>query len=190
MLIKTFLWLLLFTNVCWAGTLLPNGLEPTVSMQETGDVLTLRGMGVFKEAEQDYYLGAYYSLNKNQTPQEALQDNGPQRIAVYFLKPASHFRELMEASIEANNSPETIEREQLNIGQFLDFLTMSFQKNDIVLLDFIPNVGMKVTINGVYKGTIKSNQFYNLILKVWMGRQPPSKKFQKDLFYLSKGIHI
>lgn len=184
------LFFLLFSTVSMADLELPKIFPRTVVLEETGDVLTLRGEGLYKYLGEDRYWGAFYSLNAVEDPASALQDGGPKRMVFYFLRPVSNFREQLGTAIEVNNAPEILEREQINIGQFLDYFSMPFQKDETIILDFVPNIGMKVTIKGSYKGTIKSVKFYNLVLKTWMGRQPPSKKFQKDLFYLSKGIHM
>lgn len=189
-IIAKLLFLLFISSNLMAELPVSNIFPSTVVLEETGDVLTLRGVGLNKYLGEERYLGAFYSLNNVQNPEEALQDAGPKRMVFYFLHSVSNFREQLETAIDVNNAPDLIEREQINIGQFLDYFSMPFRKDETITLDFVPNVGVKVTVKGSYKGTIKSDQFYNLVLKTWMGRQPPSKKFQKDLFYLSKGIHM
>lgn len=164
---------------------IPNGITQSVVLEETGDVLTLRGVGLHKVFFEDSYLGAFYSLNTLKEPADALKDRGPKRMEFYFMRPVHNFRDLFEAAIAVNNPPATVEREQLNIGQFLDMINFPLQKGDTIVLDYVPNVGTKVSVKGSFQGVIKGNEFYDLVLKVWMGRQPPSKKFRKDLFNLS-----
>lgn len=186
----TLFYTLLYLPVCSAGNESLPPVAPTIVLEETGDVLTLRGVGLHKVFFEDSYLGAFYSLNLLKEPAEALIDRGPKRMVFYFLRPINNFQELLESAIVVNNSPEQIEREQLNIGQFLDYINFPLQKGDTIVLDYVPNVGTKVIVKGSFRGVIKGNEFYNLVLKVWMGRQPPSNKFRKDLFNLSKGIHL
>lgn len=169
---------------------LPKGIASSIVSEETGDVLTLRGVGLDRRFFQDNYMGGYYSLNPVNDPTEALQDDGPKRMIFYFLRASNDFHLWFEEAIELNNSPIDLTREQINIGQFLDFINSPLQRGDTLVLDYVPNVGTKVSIKGSFRGVIKGNEFYNLVLKVWMGRQPPSKKFRKDLFNLSKGIHL
>ena len=183
--------LILFSSIVKADNANPlKDFAPSIVLEETGEVLKLRGTGLFRHLGQDYYLGAFYSLNDVKDPRAALEDKGSKRMVFLFLRPTSHFKEIFETAIEVNNSPELIEREQINIGQFLDYFSKPLTKDQTIILDFIPNVGIKVSMDGAYKGTIKGEQLNSLILKTWMGRQPPSKNFQKDLFYLSKGIHL
>ncbi len=157
----------------------------TTVVEETGDVLTLRGIALHKHFFQDKYLGAFYSLNSLNNPQQAVKDSGPKRMWLFCISGLDNFKEDWNLAILANNSPEMVKREQINISQFLKLLHPPFHSGDVLVLDYVPNVGTKVVLNGAVRGIIKGNDFYGLILKAWMGRLPPSKKFQYDLFNLS-----
>lgn len=160
-------------------------IPKTVVIEETGDVLTLRGVAMQKIFFQDNYIAAFYSLNKVTTPQEAILDLGPKRMWLYFVRSVDNLREYWEEGIDVNNPPELVEREQISISQFFKMIDIPIREGDTLILDFVPNVGTKVIIRGSMKGLIQSNEFYNLVLKTWMGRSPPSEKFRKDLFNLS-----
>ncbi|MBI2790499.1 MAG: chalcone isomerase family protein [Gammaproteobacteria bacterium] len=177
---------LLISNV-WAGnyTFYRQDIPKTVVLEETGDVLTLRGVALHKLYFQDSYIGAFYSLNPITSAQLAIKDAGPQRMWLYFLRTVDNLKEYWEQGIDENNSPEIIEREQISISQFFKMIDTPLREGDTLVLDYMPNVGTKVIIKGAVKGIIKGNEFYDLVLKVWMGRMPPSEKFRKDLFNLS-----
>lgn len=177
--------LLLYSTISFAEYVPLPAVPPTIVLEETGDVLTLRGVGLHKVFFEDSYLGAFYSLDPVRAPSEALSDSGPKRMVFYFLRPINNFQEILGMAIAVNNSPELSQREQINISQFLDYVNFPLQKGDTIVLDYVPNVGTKVVVKGSVRGVIKGNEFYNLVLKVWMGRQPPSNKFRKDLFNLS-----
>lgn len=157
----------------------------TVVLDETGDVLTLRGVALDKHFFEDNYIGAFYSHNPVKDEKEALADDGAKRMAFYFLRANNNFRERLQASIEENNSPQMLQREQINISQFLKIFDISIREGDVIILDCIPRLGIKIIVRGTVKAVIKDTEIYNLILKTWMGRQPPSKKFRKDLFNLT-----
>ncbi|MBS0289463.1 MAG: chalcone isomerase family protein [Proteobacteria bacterium] len=157
----------------------------SVVLEETGDVLTLRGIALHKLYFKDNYLGAFYSLNPISTPQQAILDKGPKRMWLYFIGTVDNLKEYWEAGIKENNPPDIIEREQINISQFFKMIDSPVQNGDTLVLDYVPNEGTKVIIKGTIKGNIKGDEFFNLVLKVWMGRFPPSEKFRKDLFNLS-----
>jgi hypothetical protein len=175
----------LYSTISFAEYVPLPAVPPTIVLEETGDVLTLRGVGLHKVFFEDSYLGAFYSLVPLKGASEALSDSGPKRMVFYFLRPINNFQEILGMAIAVNNSPELSQREQINISQFLDYVNLPLQKGDTIVLDYVPNVGTKVVVKGSLRGVIKGNEFYNLVLKVWMGRQPPSNKFRKDLFNLS-----
>jgi len=157
----------------------------TVVLEETGEVLTLRGVALDKYFFEDNYIGAFYSLHPVKDEKQALADDGPKRMAFYILRTSKNFRDLMQAAIEENNSPQMVQREQINISQFLKIFDITLHEGDVIILDCIPKLGIKIMVRGTVKAVIKDTEIYNLILKTWMGRQPPSKKFRKDLFNLT-----
>jgi hypothetical protein len=157
----------------------------TVVLDETGEVLTLRGVALDKYFFEDNYIGAFYSLNPVKDEKQALADEGPKRMAFYILRTSSNFRDTLQVAIEENNSPQMVQREQINISQFLKIFDITLHEGDVIILDCIPKMGIKIMVRGTVKAVIKDTEIYNLILKTWMGRQPPSKKFRKDLFNLT-----
>lgn len=160
-------------------------IPKTVVLEDTGDVLTLRGAALHKNFFTDGYIGAFYSLDVVSTPAQALADAGPKRMWFFFLRSFDSPKKYWEQAIKNNNSPQVLERDQINISQFFKMVDYPLNEGDILILDYIPNVGTRVIVKGTVRGIIKGNEFYSLILKVWMGRQPPSEKFRKDLFNLS-----
>jgi hypothetical protein len=52
----------------------------------------------------------------------------------------------------------------------------------MVAFDYLPKKGTRITVNNSVEGIISSQSFYSNLLKIWMGRQPPSDKFQDELF--------
>ncbi|MCS5711824.1 chalcone isomerase family protein [Candidatus Berkiella aquae] len=157
----------------------------TVVMEESNETLTLRGVALSKHFFEDDYIGAFYSQNTVLDAKAALADMGPKRMVFYFLRSNDHFREQLESAIEENNSPQMVQREQINISQLLKIFDRPLREGDIVILDYIPKVGMRIILRGTVNVVIKDTEIYNLVLKSWMGRQPPSKKFRKDLFNLT-----
>lgn len=160
-------------------------IPTTVVIDDVAGTLTLRGVALDKHFFEDNYIGAFYTLNPVKDEKEALMDAGPKRMAFYILRTNNNFRAQLQAAIEENNSPKMVQRDQINISQFLKIFDLTLQEGDVIILDFIPNVGMKIMLRGSVKAVIKDTEIYNLVLKTWMGRQPPSKKFRKELFNLT-----
>lgn len=160
-------------------------IPKTVVIEETGDLLNLQGIGIVKTFFKEDYAVAWYALQRLTAPQQIINDLNAKRISLYFLSRVDNFKEILEEGINQNNSAQVKQQEQINISQFIKMIDQPMQSGDVLILDFIPKQGTKVMINGKFKGFIKSNEFYPLVLKIWMGPQPPSKKFRKDLLNFS-----
>jgi hypothetical protein len=48
----------------------------------------------------------------------------------------------------------------------------AIRKGGVVLIDYLPGVGTRVTINGEEKITIRGEDFYRALLRIWIGARP------------------
>jgi hypothetical protein len=55
------------------------------------------------------------------------------------------------------------------------------QEGDLISLDYLPGKGTVVTIKGVEKGVVPGGDFYQALLKVWLGESPISKSLKRQL---------
>lgn len=177
----------LFGQLAWAEhyDFHQHSFPRTVVLAESGDVLKLFGVGLHKKYFQDDYFGAFYAQRLLKTPEEVLADEGPKQMVITYLRAQNVPGEYWEAAINLNNSPDLVKLEQIRVSQFIRIVNQPMHLNDTVIIEYVPKVGTKIIIRGNIRGIIKGSEFYSLILKVWMGREPPSKKFRKDLFVLS-----
>jgi hypothetical protein len=42
----------------------------------------------------------------------------------------------------------------------------------VVLLDYLPGTGTRITVNGQEKIVIKGEDFFQALLRIWIGRKP------------------
>lgn len=142
----------------------------------------LRGIGVARHYAQDVYAGAFYSFHPDRTPQEALNDPEPKRMLFLILSQTPPFNELIIESLKLNNAPKLLKLEQVRISRFLQLIDKNYSIGDVITFDYIPKVGTQIMVNNLSLGVIDGDEFYTVLLKMWMGRQPPSIKFREDLF--------
>jgi len=77
-------------------------------------------------------------------------------------------------AIAANHIPAEI---ALIEGRLRDLNRMMstvgvLKKGGTVFLDYIPNTGTRVTINGEEKLLIKGEDFFQALLRIWIGNKP------------------
>lgn len=154
----------------------------TARIDKAQTAISLRGVALYKQYAQDVYAGAFYSKNVLKTPEEALADRGPKRLLFSVLHSSPTLVTLIEQGLKLNNSPQTLKKEQIYISQFLNIINRTYKVGDSLALDYLPSGNTQVLLNNLPIGEIEDPEFYKYLLKMWMGRRPPSFKFQEDLF--------
>ncbi len=98
---------------------------------------------------------------------------GPKRIVLHMVREVS--REKMTAALnegfEENASEKQLEKLQSRLKIF-DSYFPDLKTGDVVLIDFIPVTGTRVSINGEEKGVIEGADFSTVLIDVWLGEEP------------------
>lgn len=159
------------------------GIDVPPEVTVGNQTLTAQGAALRSKFFFDVYVAAFYAVGKARTPSEALALPGPKRMWFRFLRvvPKNKFIEAWQEGFANNNSAATLEQNKKLINIFLDLFDNDMANGDIMTVDYIPNKGTQVSLNGKVKGTISGEHFYSLVLSVWMGEHPPNQQFQKAL---------
>ena len=51
----------------------------------------------------------------------------------------------------------------------------------MILLDYLPGAGTRVTVSGDDKGTIPGEEFNRALLRIWLGDQPADASLKKAM---------
>jgi len=174
----------------WAGLLLAlpaqavtyEDVEVPDSVTLAGQQVPLNGVGLREVAWVNVYVGALYLPEKAATPEQALAQEGPQRIAMYFVHDAGA-EDIVEAWVEGfgnNNSAEVMAAIGERMATFNGFFG-DIAEGDTVFMDYLPGQGTQVTINGEVKGLIPGEDFNNALLSIWLGRKPPGGNLKEGM---------
>ena len=79
-----------------------------------------------------------------------------------------------------NNSADALKPLQERINQF-NAMFSDAKKGEVIILDYAPATGTKVTIAGVDKGVIPGKDFNDAMLSIWLGEKPVSKDLKAKL---------
>ncbi len=149
-----------------------------------GTLLTLNGIGKAKQLSDDYYFGALYLIEPFGAIDDITYINNPKRMQIriaYKSISARRFGQYWKEAIAINN-PRNIWEPQVNsVLEFTKFFHQKLLKGDIINLDFLPDRGTFVYLNGVLLGDIRNPSFYNLLLMTWLGERPPNPDFKKSV---------
>jgi long-chain acyl-CoA synthetase len=62
------------------------------------------------------------------------------------------------------------------------FKAVKAAKNgDVILLDYVPGAGTRVTVNAEVRGVIPGEEFNRALLRVWLGDQPADASLKKAM---------
>lgn len=148
--------------------------------------LELNGAGVRRKLMARIYVAALYLAKPLRNAEEILRDSGPKRIAMHVLQNeirAGEFVAALHDGLAANNSaPELAPLER----RIRDLAAMMHQVGRIhqggtVLLDYLPGIGTRVTVNGITRLTIPGEDFHRALLGIWLGERPVDGRLKRAL---------
>jgi len=149
-------------------------LPDTVTLEGTSVPLQLNGMGYRTKFVFDIYVGALYIESKVQSRDAVQALAGPKRIVMHMVYDEVSHKKMAAAwndGFEENNSDAHLEKLQARLKTFISYFP-DLKEGNVVLLDYVPATGTRVTINGEVKGVIEGADFYTALVDVWLGEEP------------------
>lgn len=181
---------LLFLGACALGAAAQSleiegvKLEPTVQLG--GSTLQLNGAGVRTRAIFRVYVAGLYVPQKATTPAALLAQKGPRRVAITTLRnlDADSFAGGLNDGLRNNHT----EAQLTGFKSQLETLNANLKavgdtrKGDVLLFDFTPDGGTRLSVNGQLRGTpIPGEDFYEAVLRIWLGDKPADGDLKKRL---------
>ncbi|WP_325399609.1 chalcone isomerase family protein [Undibacterium sp.] len=161
-----------------------------VKLDDTAHVanteLKLNGAGIRWKAIFKVYVAALYIKERKTTVADVLALPGPRRVTIVMLRDVSNeeFGRGFMSGIQQNT--EKSEKMKLT-SQFLRFGELfasvpELKKGDVMVLDWIPNVGSVVSLNGKKMGEPYPDiLFNNALLRIWLGESPVDRSLKKAM---------
>jgi hypothetical protein len=159
-------------------------LDPTA--QVGGAALVLNGAGVRTRAIFKVYVAGLYVPQKANNAAALLAQKGPRRVAITMLRDvdAETFSGALTEGLQKNLS----EAQFAGFKAQIDALRANFKaageakKADVIHLEFAPDTGTRVVINGKPQGSaIAGEDFYGALLRIWLGDKPVDGDLKKGL---------
>lgn len=159
-------------------------IEEVVNLSLGGQELRLKGAAVRSNSRQSVYLGGLYLQNDADGVDEILASDGVKRFVLYCqnssIKPDALIRAL-NLGFTANHTEQELAILEPMVKQFNQLWNAEIKQGDKVWIDFLPETGTVVTINGLEKGVIPGKIFYDAFLKTWLGDKPINVTMKKQL---------
>jgi Chalcone isomerase-like len=148
--------------------------------------LVLNGAGLRRWLFFKVYVAGLYLTERRDLPAAVFAIEGPKRASITLMRslPASDLVDALNDGILDNSSPA---EQQLLKGR-VDALSANLlalrqgNKGDVITVDWLPDRGTVVILNGVVQGSpIPGYDLYRALLKVWLGERPTNAGLKKAL---------
>ena len=160
-------------------------LADKLRVSDAGPELILNGAGVRTRVFFKVYVGALYLQKKENATDAVLADAGPKRVAMHVLRDltSEQLFSALKDGLGNNHTPGQLAKLEPQVKQLEDiFNAVKAAKNgDVILLDYLPGAGTRVTVRGEDKGTIPGEEFNRALLRIWLGNQPADASLKKAM---------
>ena len=147
--------------------------------------LMLNGAGVRNKFLVKAYVGSLYLAEKTHSADAVLADTGAKRMSYTMLRDVTGRQVLdrINEAIVANNSIEEMKalEKRFNMFEKIFSTVQEIKKGDIIYMDYIPGAGTRVSVNGAVMGHIEGVDFYQSLLKTWIGKKPIQASLKKNV---------
>ncbi|MEX2962646.1 TonB family protein [Microbulbifer sp. TYP-18] len=145
----------------------------------------LNGLALEQQFNKDRYIVAVYSDVPANTTSLLLDNNTNRRIEVRIVADSLSSRSLRNQWVESiaiNNPGDTLSNQAENMVAFANLLKGRLYQGDQLSVDFSGESGVTtIALDGVALRSIDSRNFFNTLLRAWVGPVPPSTDFREAL---------
>lgn len=173
--------ILLLLGSSWCLSAMAESVDEIQTVKVGGASLVLNGIGLNLFLSEERAVGALYLSSKTSDPAAVLADTGPKRMEMRIISgrlSARNFAQQWSEGISLNNSAEDYSKAAAQIVAFSKLFQQNLTTGDHVTIDYLPNVGTVVAINGTEIGRVEGKELYSLLLHYWVGEVPPSPQFK------------
>ncbi|WGL18156.1 TonB family protein [Microbulbifer bruguierae] len=145
----------------------------------------LNGLALEQQFNKDRYIAAVYSERLASDVNALLDNNTPRSLQVRIIADnlsARRFRNQWMEGIAINNPSNTLTMQAENMVTFANLFKGRLKTGDQLRIDFAADTGTtSISLNDILLGTIENREFFNTLLRAWIGPVPPSTDFRDNL---------
>lgn len=155
-----------------------------------GAELVLNGAGLRSRLFFKVYAVGLYAAEKKTGAEALLATKGAKRLHIVTLRDltAEQFADALVAGIHKNYGESEYAALKARVDTFRAIILAlkTAPAGTTVLLDWLPEVGTRLTFNGEKRGDdIPGEDFYQALLRIWLGEHPAQDDLKEAL--LGKG---
>jgi long-chain acyl-CoA synthetase len=156
-----------------------------VRLSDPGPELVLNGAGVRTRFFFRVYVGALYLAQKSTVARAVIDDPGAKRMALHMLRElsAEQFVGALEDGLKNNHSAAELAGLEPQVQQLRTIFdaVKTAKPGDVIYIDYLPDAGTRITVNGAVQGVIAGGDFNRALLRIWLGDDPADSDLKKGL---------
>lgn len=165
------------------------GVKLADSVHLSSRDLMLNGAGLRTRFFFKVYVAALYLGEKTHAAEAALNQSGVKRVSMHILREISDKKMLnaFNEAIVANHTPAEMQSLEPQLKEFTAVFHAigKVKEGDVVDLDYFPESGTQIILNGVQRGNnIPGAAFNRALLKVWLGDKPAQDDLKQEMLGL------
>nr|WP_010132678.1 TonB family protein [Microbulbifer agarilyticus] len=145
----------------------------------------LNGLALEQQFNKDRYFVAVYSDQLADNASALLDSNVSRSLQIRVIADrlsARRLRNQWMESIAINNPSDTLTGQANNMVTFANLFKGRLMSGDHLSIDYAPDTGTtSVSLNDIMLGMIEDREFFNTLLRAWIGPVPPSTEFRDSL---------
>jgi hypothetical protein len=150
--------------------------------------LVLNGAGLRTRFFFKVYVAALYLGEKTHVAEAVLDQPGVKRVSMHILREISGEKMLnaFNEAMTANHTPAEMQalEPQLKELTAIFHAVGKVKDGDVVNLDYFPDSGTQIIVNGVQRGNISGVAFNRALLKIWLGDKPAQADLKQEMLGL------
>ena len=168
-----------------AGAAEVSGVKVDDKASVGGQELVLNGAGMRTRLFIKVYVGALYVPQKSASVQGVTGRNQPRRMTLTLQRDvgADQLLESLRAGLADNNSQAELDAIKPQVNEFATiFKSVGEAKaGQMIVIDYTPADGTKITLDGSVKGTIAGEAFKKALFNTWLCDTPVQESLKKSL---------
>lgn len=179
------IWILLWVVSLPLSALELAGVQISDAAQLDSQVLVLNGAGIRTKWFFKVYVGALYLPQKQTVADKVIADEQPQRVAMHMLRDlgSKKLYGAFNEAIQANHDGVELMALKPQLKQMADIFNEIGEagKGDVITLDYRPDSGTQISVNGKVYGRIAGAAFKRALLKIWLGSKPAQDDLKRAM---------
>lgn len=162
------------------------------SEQSSEQSLSLNGLAVHSKLRNDLYMAALYTEIGSSDAQMLLESDQNKRMELRVLAKrwsARGFAEHWNQALIINNSEDDLAKFAREVRRFTSAVRGKLVPGDRITIDYRSKQYTRLYVDGVRLLSVKKDpqQFFQLLLRCWIGPRPPSTEFKQNILNLPTG---